>query len=318
MAERALDEWDLDVTEVKLVSASENTVFRVGTTSGTDYALRVHRPGYHTLAKLNSEHQWTAALNESGLRTPEPLMTRSGIGYATVPLPDSNETRNVGIVKWIAGAPLARIIQQAGNEDTTAERFVQLGAIAARIHNQAMQWQLPHDFTRHAFDADGLMGDAPFWGPFWDLPELKASERKQILAARRAIHETLSVYGKERGTYGLIHADLHPHNVLVDADRLFVIDFDDAGFGWHQYELAVAIFSYQGEATFETIRDALIAGYRSERVIDDEALELLPVFLLIRALVLLGWIHHRPELDRTKMVAHMSKLACTQAAELGF
>ena len=49
------------------------------------------------------------------------------------------------------------------------------------------------------------MGDAPFWGAFWILPELKAAEREYILNARRAIYRTLSGYGKEEGTYSLIH-----------------------------------------------------------------------------------------------------------------
>ncbi len=316
VAERALDERDLEATELKLVSASENTVFHVATEGERAYALRVHRPGYHTLAELNSERQWTAALNGSGLRAPQPLLTRDGRSYATVAFPDSNETRHVGIVEWIDGVPLARIIEQATDEETVAQHFVQLGRIAARIHNQAMDWRLPTDFQRHAFDADGLMGEAPFWGPFWDLPQLQSAQRKQILAARRAIHEALTDYGKERGTYSLIHADLHPHNLLVDGEDLHVIDFDDAGFGWHQYELAVALFSYQGEARFDTIRDALIAGYRSERAIDDEALELLPMFLLIRALVLLGWIHHRPELDRSKVLPRLIAAACALTEEL--
>lgn len=316
VAERALDEWDLEVTELKLVSASENTVFRVTTEGERAYALRVHRPGYHTLAELNSELQWTAALNGSGVRTPKPLLTRKGRGYATVPFPHSSETRHVGMVEWIDGVPLARVIDQATDEETVAQRFVQLGRIAARIHNQAVEWRLPDDFERHAFDADGLMGDAPFWGPFWDLPQLKRAHRKQILVARSTIAALLTDYGKEHGTYSLIHADLHPHNLLVDGEDLYIIDFDDAGFGWHQYELAVALFSYQGEARFDTIRDALIMGYRSERAIDDHALELLPMFLLIRALVLLGWIHHRPELDRSEFLPRLIALACAQAEEL--
>ena len=38
----------------------------------------------------------------------------------------------------------------------------------------------------------------------------------------------------------MIHADAHLHNVFVDEDRTVLIDFDDCGFGWYAYELAVA------------------------------------------------------------------------------
>ena len=317
IAERALDEWDICAVELELISVSENTVFRVDTNTGETYVLRIHRPGYHTLAELNSEQQWTAALKRAGIGVPLPRLTRDCRGYAIVPVPGSMEARHVGIVEWFEGVTLSSIMAQTPDEKALALHFDQLGRIAARIHNQAVSWQIPEDLQRHAFDADGLMGDAPFWGPFWILPELKAAERDHILNARRVIHRTLSDYGKGEGTYSLIHADLHPHNLLVNGDQLHVIDFDDAGFGWHQYEIAVALDAYRKPPHFEVARDALIAGYRSERALSDAAIELLPMFLLIRSLALLGWLHERPEHNRGDRVRNLIQSACRQAEALG-
>ena len=48
----------------------------------------------------------------------------------------------------------------------------------ARIHNVTTSWKPPSTFERHALDADGLMGDAPFWGPFWELGELTDDQRQ--------------------------------------------------------------------------------------------------------------------------------------------
>ena len=317
IAERALDEWDICAVELELISISENTVFRVDTNTGETYVLRIHRPGYHTLAELNSEQQWTAALKRAGIGVPLPRLTRDCRGYAIVPVPGSMETRHVGIVEWFEGVTLSSIMAQAPDMPTLALHFDQLGRIAARIHNQAVSWQVPENFQRHAFDAGGLMGDAPFWGPFWVLPELKAAERDHILNARRVIHRALWDYGKGEGIYSLIHADLHPHNLLVNGDQLHVIDFDDAGFGWHQYEIAVALDAYRRPPHFEVARDALIAGYRSERALSDAAIELLPMFLLIRSLALLGWLHERPEHNRGNRVRNLIQSACRQAEALG-
>ncbi len=317
IAERALDEWAICAAQLERISVSENTVFRVDTDAGETYVLRIHRPGYHTLAELKSEQRWTAALKLAGIGVPLPRLTREGHGYATVPVPQSTETRHVGIVEWFEGVTLSSIMAQAPDMQTLALHFDQLGRIAARIHNQAVGWQIPDGFQRHAFDADGFMGDAPFWGPFWVLPELKAAEREHILNARRAIHRTLSDYGKGDGIYSLIHADLHPDNLLVNGDQLHVIDFDDSGFGWHQYELAVALDAYRKPPHFEVARDALVAGYRSERNLSDEAIELLPMFLLIRSLALLGWLHERPEHNRGNRVRNLIQSACRQAEALG-
>ena len=317
IAERGLDEWDIRTVQLELISISENTVFRVDTDTSETYALRIHRPDYHTLAELNSEQQWTAALKQAGIGVPLPRLTCDGRGYATVPVPGSTEPRHVGIVEWFEGETLASIMAQSPDMQTLARHFSQLGRIAARIHNQAVGWQIPENFQRHAFDADGFMGDAPFWGPFWVLPELKAAEREHVLNVRRAIYRALSDYGKTEGTYSLIHADLHPDNLLVNGDQLHVIDFDDSGFGWHQYEIAVALDAYRKPPHFEVARDALIAGYRSERALSDAAIELLPMFMLIRSLALLGWLHERPEHNKGDRVRNLIQSACRQAEALG-
>jgi len=57
--------------------------------------------------------------------------------------------------------------------------------------------------------------------------------------------------------------------VLIDGAQTAVIDFDDSGFGWHQYDLTVALIAYQDHPDFVMFRDACIAGYRSVRAISD-------------------------------------------------
>ncbi len=77
--------------------------------------------------------------------------------------------------------------------------------------------------------------------------------------------------------------------MLIDGAHAAVIDFDDAGFGWHQYDLAVALIAYHDHPDFIMFRDACIAGYRSVRAISDADLALLPMFLLIRDMAQMGW-----------------------------
>ncbi len=309
--------WELDAASIELLSISENTVFKVTARSGTVWVLRVHRPGYHTQEELSSEQRWTAALKEAGVSVPVPRLTSDGQGYVRVQVPGTDEYRYVSLVTWVDGETVQNAIETTADEATFAFRFEQLGRLAARIHQAAIDWPIPADFQRHALDAEGLMGSQPFWGPFWGLPQLSQTERELILKARTALHRILSDYGTKHGTYSLIHADLHPGNILIHGDQLHVIDFDDAGFGWHQYELAVALFRHQQHPHYDAIHTALIRGYRSARDLDDAAVRLIPTFMLIRALALLGWIHERPELDHGERVAHLVARISTQIIELG-
>jgi Ser/Thr protein kinase RdoA (MazF antagonist) len=94
-----------------------------------------------------------------------------------------------------------------------------------------------------------------------------------------------------------------------------IIDFDDCGYSWHTYDIAVALYNYRDHPQFTDICDALVAGYRAVRPLREVSLDQLPVFFLIRSLVWLGWINGRPELlDEEKVRQHVQAVA-TQAQE---
>lgn len=319
IARQSLPRWGLSPDAIELVSRSENTVFRLDMPDGQRYALRIHRPGYHTLPELESELLWTQALNDAGIRVPVGVRTLDGPGYATISTPDGESSRAVGLVNWLEGELLSSVIEAEQDEPTIVGHFNQIGRVLAAMNNQASEWNPPAGFTRHAFDVPGYVGEAPFWGRFWDIPPLTAAQRAVLSQAREGIRETLSEYGKDRGTYSMIHADLHAHNILIDpSGALQAFDFDDAGFGWHQYDLAVVLFGLEELPYFDAISNALVAGYRSIRPFNDEALSLLPLFLLIRWLVLISWQWERPELGRRNGIEAYIADACEQVDAFSF
>jgi Ser/Thr protein kinase RdoA (MazF antagonist) len=151
-------------------------------------------------------------------------------------------------------------------------------------------------------------------GPFWELHELSGEQRILLSDTRARLHDDLSSLDKDPQTYSMIHADLHPANVMMAGESLHVIDFDDAGFGFHAYDLAMALFGLP-EADFPTLRDALVRGYCRHRPLDDVVLSLMPTFDLVRRLALLGWLHARPDQSRDYLRELLDR-ACAQAAEL--
>jgi len=297
VAERALEQWDLGAARLELISRSENVVFRVDSDCGETFVLRVHRPGYHTLVELNSEQAWNAALRLAGISVPHLRRTRAGEYYAIVDVPGTAETRHVSVVDWFEGVTMFEMIQAEANGGIQAAHFERLGHLIARMHNVTEQWKPPAWFERHALDADGLMGSAPFWGPFWESSTFTPSQRRIVLDARTVLHAKLSDLRKDSKHYGMIHADLVSSNVLINGDELHAIDFDDAGFGWFIFDLAVVLTDYADDPHHDAFRDALVAGYRLERNLEDEWLELLPMLYLVRALSVVGWAHERPGVD---------------------
>ena len=297
-ARAALSAFPIEDGRIEPVALGENVVFRVVDSRGQAFALRLHRPGYHTLAELESERAWTDALNRAGVGAPRGVRTRGGAWYIEVATPDPAARRFAGVTAWAPGEILSDIIERAG-ADVAPDYFARLGRTIAALHNQGEYWAPPADFLRHALDRDGLVGEAPFWGRFWDSPLLHADERALAGAARARIAGRLHAMGKDAARFGLIHADLHPGNVLIDGGALSVIDFDDAAFGWHAFDMAVALFYAWARPNFPAIRDAFLAGYGRARRLAPDIEQDLSLFLLLRGLSLIGWRDQRPELDPT-------------------
>ena len=295
----ALSAFPIEPDALERVSLSENVTYRVvDRRDGVAYALRLHRPWYHTIDELISERDWIRALDEAGIAVQAPMRTRDGQEYASVTIPATGERRFAGLARWTTGRVLAEVLRETADSRLAARRFEQLGALTASLHDQAAAWQPPARFTRHALDADGFMGDAPHWGPFWDHRGLSDAERRLLLDTRARLHAALARLERQPAVYSMIHADMHPGNILVDGDRLTVIDFDDAAWGWHAYDIAVALFYHQGGPAFDAFERAYLAGYRSVRRLSEQSLALLPMFRLARGLAQIGWFHQRPELDR--------------------
>ncbi len=260
----------------RFLSESENAVYAVE--RGKDKAaLRLHRRGYQGAAEIRSELWWTDALVQRGLAAPRPLGTRDGARLITL-----STGRLASMVSWVAGTPL---------DDTSATpgTFYRAGAMLARLHNVTDALKLPAGFSRHAWDVDGLMGETPFWGRFWENPTLSAAERTLIEQARNSARKRLAAFRANGGDFGLIHADPIRSNLLVQDGGVTLIDFDDCGFGFRLYDLAVLMTQNQDLPDADALQGAAVAGYRSLRPLPDEALEALPLLIMARRLASMGW-----------------------------
>ena len=102
-----------------------------------------------------------------------------------------------------------------------------------------------------------------------------------------------------------------PENLLIEGNRVQVIDFDDAGFGWHLFELATSLYFITGESIYPAARDALIRGYRSERPLAEDELDWLPLFLAARGTTYFGWVHTRQGSETAReMTPFLIERAC--------
>ncbi len=284
----ALPAWGLGPeVDLGLLTISENATFRARTASRGDMIFRVHRPDYHTRAEIESELAWIRALDaEGGLATPAPIPLADGSLIADID--DDGHTRHIVAFEFVPG-------KEPSPEDELAPWFRELGRVHARLHAHAERWRRPPGFTRKVWDFEPTLGSTPHWGDWRAGLGLDDAGRALLARAVAEIGRRLAAYGKGEDRFGLVHADLRLANLLVDGDRLSLIDFDDCGFSWFLYDFAAAISFIEHDPQVPALEAAWLEGYRESRTLGAADEAMLPVFVMLRRILLTAWIASHAE-----------------------
>jgi Ser/Thr protein kinase RdoA (MazF antagonist) len=275
---------------VTLVNVSENHTYRVeDPAGGTSYALRVHRPGYRTVAQIESELEWIRALGDDGVvQPPMSVAATDGKRVVSAEVPGV-ESRNVVMFDWLDGEEVE--IDTGG---AATGQFEILGAISARMHRHVRSWRPTPGFTRPRWDYEYSIGPRGHWGAWQDGLGMGPEELRQLKRLDATIARRLRAYGDGEDRFGLVHADLRLANLLIDGEHVRVIDFDDCGFSWFMYDFATTVSFMEDHPRVPELRDAWVRGYRAVAELDADAEAELQTFVMLRRLLLVAWIgsHH--------------------------
>jgi Ser/Thr protein kinase RdoA (MazF antagonist) len=263
--------WGFDPSRIDLIAERENAVFKAYR-NGKPYALRKHRPGYSDARQLWSELILCQSLSDQ-ISVPRPLSTRDGALFADL------GGIYFSALEWIEGETLA---------SQASPNFAALGRSLAAFHLAADAWIPPKEFAPRRWNNETFLGEAPHWGRFWEHPHLDPEQKQILIHARESAAESLMRLGND--DFGIIHADANLDNVMAHEDRLTLIDFDDFGYGYRLFDLAVVAQKQMFEKDATDKYRALLQGYREMRDIDTTSLG---DFILIRTLNFVGWIMSR-------------------------
>jgi homoserine kinase type II len=248
-ARATLDAYGLTLESIVPLAAhgTVNSNFRVRA-SGREWFLRVNEGKRD--ADVVAEAELVTELRAGGLPTPEIVRTRAGGWFATV------HKKPVTLFPWTEGREAA----PRADDPSSVEVAGRALALLHRAGAQLDPARLPRNYYSldelerrlASFSGDRRFGDA--------LPLLT----DELARARR----------REQASFpsGLIHQDLFPDNLLVDAqgNLVAVLDLEQATHGRFSYDLAVAITSWcwNGREHVAHAMDAMRAAYESVRPLD--------------------------------------------------
>jgi len=165
-----------------------------------------------------------------------------------------------------------------------------MGEMVARLHNFSAGWQPPAGFSRFVWDWDSQLGGSMFSYPRAELvasmPAHLQEPFKRVSNQVRYVMETL---GQGPDAFGLIHADLYPENVLYKAGLALPIDFEDCGYGYWIWDIAVALCTWAWGNDWERMRDAFREGYAQHRTLPEAQWALLDLFVATQFATMVLW-----------------------------
>jgi Ser/Thr protein kinase RdoA (MazF antagonist) len=308
---RALAAYDLEPARVEFLAHSENTTFRVTAADGSRYLLRVHRPHRHgrdadPAAAIRSELEWLEELNATtALPVPAPVRSIAGELTTTVASDEVDGPRVCSLLRWMNGRNRSRSPRPV--------HLQRLGGVLAQLHDHADQWSLPDQFMRLRWDHAAYFGNTMVYGNVdaadaWQL--VPTALRRQFARVADEVGAVMRTLGEGPSVFGLIHADAHLDNVIFDGSHAGLIDFDDCGFGYRMYDVAVALWQLRHRADYPAFHSAFVEGYTRQRPLPAEQLAHLDIFIAAREVAFGLWL--------VGMAETRDSFRADLAAELGY
>lgn len=277
VASDALTQFGHADARLELVEFEFNATYRVTTSSGDRYAMRLNVNSTGDADQVRAEVAWVAALaEETDVLLPLPQLTRDGERFALVWFEPLDRDVPVVLYTWLGGRHL--------EDRSSDERVGTIGTAMAAFHDQAETWRVPKGLTFRRVDTLIMDMDDHLTG--LDRPWYDAESRALVEETRTAL-ENIAAPVFRRGPEMVIHADLHFGNVKWVDGRLGVFDFDDAGWGVPALDLAISAYYLRDLPGKE---DALRRGYSAVRSLSDCSAEEFEALVAARNFTLLNFV----------------------------
>jgi Ser/Thr protein kinase RdoA (MazF antagonist) len=287
IANQALGSYPLEIKEVALINNEYNATFKVVTSSGTLFALRINVNSPRSIENLKAEIAWVNFLREDArVKVPHPISTTEDQSFAIVTNDLGNSEFKCVLYSWLEGEELG--------DEPTPEQIRSLGAAMATLHVSSKDFKLPAG-----------AGLPSFKDPMWETEDFLLSPKSVLEPeAKSLITQALAVIKSEidelyrQNTTQIIHADLHGWNVMWHEGQVAVFDFDDCGLGLPIQDLATAIYYLDTPEQDAALKE----GYTSVAPLPEYSESQMQMFMIQRRIILLNYLYETSNEEHRAMI----------------
>jgi Ser/Thr protein kinase RdoA (MazF antagonist) len=256
------------------LNSYENRVYQIGIEGGHPVVAKFYRPGRWSDDCIREEHAFSIDLAAQEIPVVPPLEI------------DGETLKHSGPYR------LAVFPSRGGRAPDldNYELLTQLGRLIARIHLEgevsAFRFRPRIDIETYGIQSIDFLLD----NDFIPIENCEAFES----TAEMVLDGVQSCFERAGRTREIrLHGDFHPGNVLVNQDRLHIVDLDDCRHGPAVQDLWMFLSGDRAEQTPQL--EALLEGYQSFRHFDARELHLIEALRSLRIMHYAAWLARRWE-----------------------
>ena len=218
------------------------------------YSLRVYFPD-SSENYIRSKYAWMRSLSAARIRVPEPLLLKDGDYLLNREKFEARkethpQSQYCVIRTWLQGITFSELTDTSNR----IELAFSLGQTVGKLVSNAKSFTCPSWFDRPRFDRIHLLS----------FLENHVDEDCQLVGDLRDLIDEL---GEDSESFGLIHSELGPQNVVLNGSDFGVIDFNRCGWGYY----SASTYKAMSQALREDEFPMFLRGY-------EEVLPLPPKF----------------------------------------
>ncbi|WP_250122279.1 phosphotransferase [Chroococcidiopsis sp. CCMEE 29] len=278
IAQAALTHYNLSNVQLTFLGRSQNTTFRVETSTKDKFLLRLHTgieiadEGSHEAWRkpsvIQSELLWLNAIaQDTELTVPQPVQNRLGEWVTSMTRKELGSSISCSLLRWVEGEHL--------DGDPTAQQIRQLGVLMAQLHQHSSDWSLPLGFSRPTHNVEQLKSATSQLGVLVQNGTISSDDYQVFQKAAMQVQEFMPSLEQTRDTWGVIHADLHQGNYVLYGEEVCPIDFSRCGFGFYLYDIGQSLRGIEA-----SLRWHFFEGYTSVRTLPENHQSVVEAFFV--------------------------------------
>jgi Ser/Thr protein kinase RdoA (MazF antagonist) len=277
--DEAAARFGIPPSDLASLDAFENFVYEGTNQDGADVVLRISHCVRRSFDYTLGEIEFVRYLAAAGLPVSRPVLAESGQFVERI---EDAERGQYFVATAFERAP-GHVFADAPplkQQHWRPPLFRELGRLFAQLHARAQTYKpsTPRLARQQWHEYDVV-----------DVDRFAPRDEHVVRERTAAIVGRLNRLPTAPDGFGLIHADLHPHNFCFDEGRITVFDFDNCEYAWFVKDIAVILF-YVSRAEPPELRDEaaatflapFLAGYREIRPCERQWLEAIPDLLALQ------------------------------------